>query len=209
MSAVIRRRVGRLCGEAIPEGRVASVLGRLLVLVRRAGALVAMGALRVIVNGLPTSRRFAPAQSEVTTCGMLAFCPVFVGVSEGRRDWVRPGWLAGADMTTLFMLVPADEQMRVVHGVWLYVLCRAYNGVRNADGVAQSADAHRRTRAEFRALLSQRPALRRVLLVQHRCACVAGGVALRSACLVVAFVLVSPGPLGVASQWQNGASPPL
>lgn len=69
-------------------------------------------------------------------------------------------------MTTPLMLVPTDERMIVVHGVWFYILCRAYNRGRHSGGSALSADAHRRVQAEFRALLSRRRPLRRMPTVQ-------------------------------------------
>lgn len=58
LSTVLSRRAGRLYGAAIPAGRVALVMDRLRLSFRRAGVSVAMGALRIIVNGLPTTRRF-------------------------------------------------------------------------------------------------------------------------------------------------------
>lgn len=55
----------------------------------------------------------------------IFFCPMLDGVFAARRDWVRPGWLAGGDMTMLLMLVPTDDEYTIAHGVWLYVVCRA------------------------------------------------------------------------------------
>lgn len=174
LCVVLARRAGRLHGALIPAGRIALVLDRLRVLFAPAGASVAIGALRVVVNGPPTTRLCGQGP-QVCPFGCHAaggddvrqmfFCPVLESVFAARREWVRPGWLAGGDLTTLRMLMPTEERMTIVHGAWMYVVCRAYSGIRHAGGVAQQADAHRRMLAEFRSLLTRRPVLRRALLV--------------------------------------------
>lgn len=58
LCTVLARRAGRLYGAATPAGRVALVTDRLRCLFLRAGTSVAMGALRIIVNGSTTTRRF-------------------------------------------------------------------------------------------------------------------------------------------------------
>lgn len=93
----------------------------------------------------------------------ICFCTVLDPLFAGRRDGVRPGRLAGGALTTLLMLVPTDEHMTIVHGAWLYIICLVYSG---ASGFAQQSDAQSRIQAEFRALLSRRPPLRRMLLAR-------------------------------------------
>lgn len=84
--------------------------------------------------------------------------------SASREE--RPGWLEGADMTTPLVLLPTGERFTVDHGVWLYSICRAYNGIRHAGGVALPGAARRRLQAEIRAVLMRRPPLRRQLWVR-------------------------------------------
>lgn len=101
--------------RAAPPGLAA---GQLRIVFLRAGILVAMGALRVIVNRLPTTRRFGqgpqacPFGCFAVGCDDLRhLCSCLVIMTDGRRDWVRLGRLAGGDITTVFMPVPTDERM--------------------------------------------------------------------------------------------------
>lgn len=114
--------------DSLRHSRIPLTVEHLRVLLALAGHSVAMGASWVVVNTLPTSRRFAQGpQACRFGCNAVggddaphisSAAPVLAGGAFGSRpDWIRLGWIEGGDMITLLMLVPTAGDVTLCHGV--------------------------------------------------------------------------------------------
>lgn len=126
LQVMIARRMTPLLGERVFPMQAEVAMARMRIVLASAVLAVALTSLKVLCNGMPTTRRFGTGADvcRFRCCARggddarhYLFCLVLWELFLERSSWRRPGWFVGGDMRSLMYCLPLDATTSVAPAV--------------------------------------------------------------------------------------------